>query len=69
MHISKMKQISLNYVPLGLVVVIAVLCTGCQVWQSSSLPGLKTSSEQKKILAQLEHDPFPTPEDVGMEDE
>ena len=45
----------------------STLCIGCQGWHASTaLPGLKTSRAQQKILQQLEHDPFPTPSEVGM---
>jgi hypothetical protein len=40
---------------------------GCQSFAPGDLTGLSASRKEKKILQQAEHDPFPSPEDVGLD--
>jgi hypothetical protein len=45
---------------------VAALC-GCQTWHSQSgLSGLGFSRDERQIVQQAQHDPFPTPTQVGM---
>jgi hypothetical protein len=50
------------------VLLIAAL-TGCQSWQSSpGIPRLGASKVERRIVKQAQNDPFPSPDQVGMED-
>jgi hypothetical protein len=50
------------------VLLIAALA-GCQSWQSSpGLPGLGASKVERRIVKQAQNDPFPSPDQVGIED-
>ena len=54
---------------IGNLLVLLALCvtSGCQSWFSTAaLPGLQTTSDQRKILQQVDRDPFPSPGDVGI---
>ena len=51
---------------LGLLILSIPL--GCQSWHASTaFPGMQTTSDQRKVLQQLDRDPFPSPSDVGMQ--
>ena len=44
--------------------------TGCHLWHApSSLPGWGLSSKERKIVEQSINDPFPSPDEVGMQSE
>jgi hypothetical protein len=50
----------------GLLLIAAL--SGCQSWQSShGIPGLGASKKERGIVKQARNDPFPSPEQVGME--
>lgn len=47
-----------------------IALTGCQIWQTtSSIAGLGTSSKERQIVKQAMNDPFPSPDQVGVESE
>jgi hypothetical protein len=51
---------------LGVVLISAL--AGCQSWQSSTgIPGLGASKVERQIVKQAKNDPFPSPDQVGME--
>jgi len=54
---------------LDLLAIFAILwiCAGCQSLDiSSGLPGLSDSKNERQIVREAKHDPFPSPSDVGM---
>ncbi len=52
-----------------LLVCSALVVSGCQAWHSSAaIPGLTTTTGERKVLRQAKNDPFPSPADVGMAD-
>lgn len=53
---------------LTLSVVLVSALAGCQSWQTSTgLPGLGASKVERQIVKQAKNDPFPSPNQVGME--
>jgi hypothetical protein len=44
----------------------AVACAGCQAFAPGALPGAFASRDEKAIVKLAEHDPFPSPGDVGL---
>jgi hypothetical protein len=44
----------------------AFACTGCQSFAPGGLPGAFASRDEKEIVKLAQHDPFPSPADVGL---
>jgi len=49
------------------IILIAALA-GCQSWHTSSgIPGMGASKVERQIIKQAKTDPFPSPDQVGIE--
>ena len=57
-----------EFVVAALIFVAIAASSGCQSLALGSMAGFSAAREEKKILKQAEHDPFPSPADVGLED-
>ena len=53
-----------------LILIVCLGLCGCQAWQGShSLPGAGLTKQQKRIVENVDNDPFPSPQQVGIHGE